>query len=175
MSIKREGLNPSLLQSYLFGASKLLRLKIVLGLLLLGVTSLVSAQTNDTTSRNNIVRIKAFITDIADVTKRADVILSQHVLLEKTKTDEEYDYLEAAIEEIRLNLQLKDLDEIIYTPFNKLPKKDVWDVDPEGKPTESMYFLHYKNRQMLAVYLARGKIASFTLVSKGNKAHFVTY
>lgn len=138
--------------------------------------SLVTAQTTETTTQDDIALIKDFISDIADETLRPDVILNRYVLLQQTETDEEYDYLEASIEEIRVNLQPKNLNEITYIPFQALPKRETRDIDPEGKPTDKMYFLRYKNRQMLAIYIARDKIASFTLVSKGdNKAHFVTY
>lgn len=145
-------------------------------LFLFALTSFVFGQTSSPVVNDDIALIKNFIFDIADETLRADVILSRHVLLEKTETDEEYDYLEASIEEIRINLQPKNPDEIAYIPFHALPKRETRDIDPEGKPTDKMYFLRYKNRQMLAVYIAQDKIASFTLVSKGdNKAHFVTY
>ncbi|TDS15891.1 hypothetical protein B0I21_102208 [Sphingobacterium paludis] len=120
--------------------------------------------------------IDSFLTDLDDPSFRADVILSKHILIEQTDTDEGYDYLEASINEIRLNLQSKQLDQIEAIPFHKLPKKETRDIDPEGKSTSDMYFLFYKGRQMLALYLKNDKIASFTLVSKGNNlAHFVTY
>lgn len=136
--------------------------------------SFVTAQTTDST-QNDITLIKEFITDIADETQRPDVILTKHVSLPQTETDEEYDYLEASIQEIRVNLQPKNLDDIEYVPFQAVPKKETRDIDPEGKRTDKMYFLRYKNRQMLAIYIEDDKIASFTLVSKGDKAHFVTY
>ncbi|KGE15202.1 hypothetical protein [Sphingobacterium deserti] len=120
--------------------------------------------------------IDSFLTDVDDASVRPDVILSKHVLIEKTDTDEGYDYLEASISEIRLNVQSKELNEIEAIPFRELPKKETRDIDPEGKSTDDMYFLFYKGRQMLALYLKENKIASFTLVSKGNNvAHFVTY
>ncbi|MBD1420286.1 hypothetical protein [Sphingobacterium chuzhouense] len=136
---------------------------------------LVTAQTTETAVQDDIALIKGFISDIADETQRPDLILNRHVLLEQTETDEQYDYLEASIEEIRINLQPKNLNEIEYIPFQALSKRETRDIDPEGKPTDKMYFLRYRNRQMLAVYIAQDKIASFTLVSKGDKAHFVTY
>ncbi|TYR38196.1 hypothetical protein FXV77_02640 [Sphingobacterium phlebotomi] len=151
-------------------------LKILSSFLLFCSVAHVTAQTTETSTQDDIKRIKDFIADVADETLRPDIILSRHVLLEQTETDEEYDYLEASIEEIRINLQPKNLDEIAYIPFQELPKRGTRDIDPEGKPTAKMYFLHYRKRQMLAVYIAQDKIASFTLVSKGdNQAHFVTY
>ncbi len=134
------------------------------------------AQVATSTQEHDIQLIQDFLNDVADENKRPDVILSKHVLITETSSDEGYDYLEASINEIRLNLQTKNIDEIEYLPFQALPKKEVRDIDPEGKPTDKMYFLRYKNRQMLAVYIEGDKIGSFTLVSKGNKvAHFVTY
>jgi len=141
-------------------------------LVLFALISFAKAQGDNNT---DITLIKDFIYDIADERIRPDVILSRHVLLEETTTDEQYDYLEASIEEIRVNLQPKNLDEIEYVPFQALSRRETRDIDPEGKPTEKMYFLRYKKRQMLAVYIAEDKIASFTLVSKGDRAHFVTY
>lgn len=120
--------------------------------------------------------IKAFLQDVVNPDLRSDVILSQHVLLEKAPSNDNYDYLEASIDEIRLNFWDKDFELIEYLPFNKLPRKETRDIDPEGKATDKMYFIRYNNRQLLAIYLDKDKIASFTLVSKGNNvAHFVTY
>lgn len=152
---------------------KRLHLTFFIAVLFFGVGK---AQPPSSATTEDIRIIQAFIADVADETIRPDVILSQHVLVENTTSDEAYDYLEASVEEIRLNLQTKNVEEIEYIPFDKLPRKETRDIDPEGKPTDKMYFLRYKNRQMLAVYIANKKIASFTLVSKGNKiAHFVTY
>ena len=119
--------------------------------------------------------IQDFITDIANEKIRPDVILSKYVALQQTVTDEQYDYLEASIEEVRINLQPKNIDEIEYVPFTDMPKREIRDIDTEGKPTDKMFFLRYRNRHMLAIFILEDKIGSFTLVSKGNKAHFVTY
>ncbi|MCY4778172.1 hypothetical protein ORI89_00805 [Sphingobacterium sp. UT-1RO-CII-1] len=124
----------------------------------------------------NIQLIKDFIQQVSIETISPDVILNQHVLLKETSTDEEYDYLEASIEEIRVNLQTKNIDEIEYLTFNSLPKKETNDIDLEGKSVDHIYFLKYKKRQMLAIYITENKIASFTLVAKeNNKARFITY
>lgn len=124
----------------------------------------------------NIQLIKDFIQQVSIDTISPDVILSQHILLKETSTNEEYDYLEASIEEIRLNLQTKNIDEIEYLTFNSLPKKETNNIDLEGKAVDQIYFLKYKKRQMLAIYIAENKIASFTLVVKeNNKAQFITY
>ena len=137
------------------------------------------AQSSDslaTTQAQDLEIIQHFIETIAQDEVRADVILSQQVLLEKQLDSDTYDYLEASINEIRLNVQLKELSQIDYIPFSKLPQQETRDIDPEGKPTNKMYFLKYKGRLLLSVYIEKAKISSFTLVSKGNnKAHFVTY
>lgn len=134
------------------------------------------AQTTSTTQEQDLAIIQRFIETIAQDELRSDVILSQQVLMEKEVDNDAYDYLEASIDEIRLNVQLKDLTQIEYIPFNKLPHKETVDIDTEGKPTDKMYFLKYKGRLLLSVYIDKDKIASFTLVSKGDsKAHFVTY
>ncbi|GHE23681.1 hypothetical protein [Sphingobacterium griseoflavum] len=151
--------------------------KIILFIFLLSLSWISGiAQVDHEKQKHDIAIIKAFLLDVADESIRPDLILSKHVRIEEMSSNEEYDYLEASINEIRLNLQTKNIAEIAYIPFRSLPKQDIRDIDPEGKPTENMYFLRYKNRQMLALYLEDNKIASFTLVSKGNKtAHFVTY
>jgi len=57
-----------------------------------------------------------------------------------------------------------------------MPKKDIKDIDIESLNPDNIYFLYYRNKQMLAVYLEEEKIASFTLVANGKgKAHFVLY
>ncbi len=151
--------------------------KIVLFILLFSVSCVASiAQTSTDKQERDIQIITDFLLDVADENIRPDLILSKHVRMTETSSNEEYDYLEASIDEIRLNLQTKNMQEIAYVPFLSLPKKELRDIDPEGKPIENMYFLRYKNRQMLAIYIEENKIASFTLVSKGDKvAHFVTY
>src|SRR5690606_8702165 len=82
---------------------------------------------------DDISILQDFIDDIANLENRADLILSKHVLIENTSTDEAYDYLEASIEEIRLNIQTKDLNAIEYVPFQELPRRETNDIDPEGK------------------------------------------
>ena len=106
---------------------------------------------------------------------KTDVILSQYIIVENPN-DELYDYLQVSLDEVRINLWSKKIDDIRYTAYANMPRKDVRDIDIENIDPNRVYFLHYKNRQVLAVYLEQDKIASFTLVSKGdNKAHFVLY
>lgn len=123
----------------------------------------------------DIELLKDFIHDLSDENISVDVILSQYIAV-NNPSDEGYDYLEVSLEEIRLNVLYKNKDEIQYTNYIDMPRNAVSDIDPEGLDTKKMYFLNYRKRQMLAAYIENGKIASFTLVSKGNnKAHFVRY
>lgn len=135
------------------------------------------AQSTEGSPRTNesVAIAKNFISDMADLDVALDVILSEKVIVNKPN-NELYDYLEASLQEIRINLLSKDIEEIQYKRFNELPRKEVRDIDPEGKLVENMIFLYYKNRLLTSLYVEDGKIASFTLVSKGNElAHFVTY
>ncbi|NGM60377.1 hypothetical protein G5B30_00470 [Sphingobacterium sp. SGG-5] len=142
---------------------------------LLGLSSVQAQDVKPQDDSKNKTIIQSFIADLADNNKAIDVILSQHVLVQHP-SDELYDYLEASLMEIRINLMTKRIEDIAYTPYSNMPPKEIRDVDPEGLCTHNMYFLHHKKRQMLAVYVEEGKIGSFTLVSKGgNKAHFVRY
>lgn len=146
---------------------------IILGLLF--TTTVFGQNISKTDSLDHLNILKSFIFELADPNKAVDVILSQYVIVEEP-SDEIYDYLDVSLEEVRINLISKKLDEIQYIPFSKMERKEIRDIDPEGLDTNEMYFLYYKNRQMLAVYMEHGKVASFTLVSKGNnKAHFVLY
>lgn len=128
-----------------------------------------------TTKKDDMFIIKDFIQDLANKEIRTDVILSKYIIVENP-TDELYDYLEVSLDEIRINLLNKKLNEIQYIPYAQMPRKDVREIDLEELDSNRIYFLNYKNRQLLAVYLHNEKIASFTLVAKGNnKAHFVLY
>lgn len=133
------------------------------------------AQATDKENESDNQIIWSFISDLANYDIALDVILSQHVVVNEP-SDELYDYLEASLEGVRINLMSKKLKEIKCIPYAQMPRRDVSDIDPEGLNTDQMYFLHFRNRQMLALYVDQGKIGSFTLVSKGyNKAHFVLY
>ncbi|WP_164108871.1 MULTISPECIES: hypothetical protein [Sphingobacterium] len=144
-------------------------------LLILFTSNLWAQKVQATDHPKNIGTIQSFIKDLADENKAVDIVLSKYLIIENP-SDEIYDYLEVSLEEVRINLLSKDLKEINYIPYSQMPTKDIKDIDPEDLNTEQMYFLNYRKRQMLAVYIENGKIASFTLVSKGNnKAHFVLY
>lgn len=116
-----------------------------------------------------------FIYDLNDNEIALDVILSTWVIVNEP-SDELYDYLEVSLEEIRLNLNSKNIDQIEIRNYSELPRKEVRDIDPEDLDVDNMYFVYYKNRLVTSIYVDGDKIGSFTLVSKGNEmAHFVTY
>lgn len=151
--------------------------KRLLCLLAIFLPILTFAQVREASPRTDesVAIAKNFIQEIADMDVALDVILSEHVIVRKPN-DELYDYLEASLQEIRINLLSKNIDEIQYKRYNELPRKEVRDIDPEGMLVENMVFLYHKNRLLTSLYIEDGKIASFTLVSKGNElAHFVTY
>lgn len=135
----------------------------------------VLAQNNSSTSKDDLQIIRNFVNDMVNEDIKTDVILSQYIIVENPN-DELYDYLQVSLDEVRINLWSKKIDDIRYTEYANMPRKDVRDIDIENIDPNRVYFLHYRNRQVLAVYLEHDKIASFTLVSKGdNKAHFVLY
>lgn len=148
-------------------------------ILLISIFTLLSpftfAQNQDSTCQKDIQLIKNFIADLGNENIAVDVILSQYIKVDHP-SNETYDYLEVSLEEVRINVLYKQIADITYIPYANMPRKDVRDIDPEKLDTNRMYFLQYKKRQVLAVYIEKDKIASFTLVSKGNNlAHFVTY
>ncbi len=128
-----------------------------------------------TTRSNSLRTAQQFIADLANPDLALDIVLSKHVLVQDAD-DEMYDYLLASLAEIRLNLMSKRVEDIRYVTYNEMPRKEVADIDIEGKNTADMVFLYSGKRQMTALLTQNNKIASFTLVSKGgNRAHFVTY
>lgn len=132
-------------------------------------------QDSTSVKKDDIQLIKEFIFDLANDEIRADVILSKYVIIDNPN-EELYNYLEVSLDEIRINLMSKKIEDIQYIPYVKMLRKDVRDIDLEDLDSNRIYFLHYRNRQVVAIYLEQDKIASFTLVSKGNnKAHFVLY
>ncbi|MVZ63308.1 hypothetical protein [Sphingobacterium humi] len=124
---------------------------------------------------NSLTVAKHFIQDLADLDLALDIVLSEQVIV-KNPDQELYDYLEASLQEIRLNLSTKKIEELQFKKYHELPQKEVRDIDPEGLNVEQMVFVYSKNRLLTALYVEGNKIRSFTLVSKGNEmAHFVTY
>jgi len=135
----------------------------------------INVNMNSTDSLTDIAFLQSFVKDLADENIALDVILSQYIIVEEP-SDDIYDYLEVSLKEVRINVSSKNIADIQYRSYKDMPKKEIRDIDTEDLNINSMYFLHYKNRQMLAVYMEDHKIASFTLVAKGNnKAHFVLY
>jgi hypothetical protein len=131
--------------------------------------------TKDSTNYNTESVVKHFIAQLANPDIAVDIILSQHVIVEEP-SDELYDYLEVSLEEIRINLMSKKIEEIQYVPFQKMAKKDIKDIDLEGLNPDNVFFLYYKGRQMLGIYVEQNAIGSFTLVANGKgKAHFILY
>ena len=151
-------------------------MRTLLTLVLLSVSSLLMAQKSNLDSVNTDHSVlQAFISQLADQDIAVDIIMSQYMNIEHPSADI-YDYLEVSLEEIRINLMTKNIADILYIPYNKMPKKDIKDIYVEGLNSNDIYFLYYKNRQMLALYLEDNKVASFTLVANGKgKAHFVLY
>ncbi|TJZ61214.1 hypothetical protein FAZ15_08410 [Sphingobacterium olei] len=148
-------------------------------ILLISIFTLLSpftfAQNQDSTRQKDIQLIKKFIADLGNENIAVDVILSQYIKVDHP-SNETYDYLEVSLEEVRINVLYKHIADITYIPYANMPRKEIRDIDPEELDINRMYFLQYKKRQVLAVYIEKDKIASFTLVSKGNNlAHFVTY
>ena len=149
----------------------------VLPILLLFISTIFSSVAQEQRQHSTEQRqlIESFLHDIQDGAA-ADVVLNQYVWLPETLSDENFDYLMASIDEIRLNLQTKNIEDINIIPYAQVSRQETRDIVLEGKDSASVYFLKHKNRQMLALYLEADKIASFTLVSKGDRvAHFVTY
>ena len=150
-------------------------MRFILSLFIIIQTVQVFAQDSIPSKENDLKIIKNFINDLANQEIRTDVILSQHILVNNS-SGELYDYLEVSLQEIRINLLSKNLEDILYRSYDQMPPKEVRDIDLENIDSKRVYFLYYKNRQVCAFYLVNDKIASFTLVSKGNnKAHFVLY
>lgn len=139
-------------------------------------STLTFAQTHiHSSSSEDSTLIQTFLHELADENRAVDIILSQHILVNEPSS-EMYDYLEVSLEEVRLNIMNKRLEDLQIIPFHKMPAKNIRDIDPEGLDTQGIYFIYYKGKQVIALYLQENKIASFTLVSKGNnKAHFVFY
>lgn len=148
-------------------------------ILLISIFTLLSpftfAQNQDSTHQKDIQLIKSFIADLGNENIAVDVILSQYIKVDRP-SNETYDYLEVSLEEVRINVLYKQIADITCIPYANMPRKEVRDIDLEELDMNRMYFLQYKKKQVLAVYIEKDKIASFTLVSKGNNlAHFVTY
>lgn len=120
--------------------------------------------------------IENFVEDLANDSIALDVILSQKVALSENLDDEMLDYLLASLQEIRFNLKWKDKEKIKITPYLSLPRKAQEPIDFDGYSPEDVFFVQHNERTVFSILLGKEKIASFTLVSKGNnRRHFITY
>lgn len=131
----------------------------------------------DTTAFDAQAFIEEFVEDLANDTIALDVILSQKVILSEDLDNEMLDYLLASLQEIRFNLQWKEKEKIQIVPYHSLPRKaQESSLDFEGYSPEDVFFVRHDQRTIFSILLGKRKIASFTLVSKGNnRSHFVTY
>lgn len=120
--------------------------------------------------------INQFVKNLANDSIAIDIILSQNVYMSDNIEDDMIDYLIASLQEMRLNLQLKNISKLDIVPFKSLPRKETKDIEIETHKADNIYFVRYNNKLVFPLLISQNKIHSFTLVSKGNKkAHFVTY
>lgn len=135
----------------------------------------LSAQEKPLNSEN-IAVLKKFVYRLNDTNLATDIILSQDLLTTKNLDEDQQEYLLASIDEIRINVQSKDINKLEFINFLQAGRKETYDIDLEGIDPKQVYFVRYLNRFVFAAVIRDKKIASFTLVSKGNnKAHFVFY
>ncbi|QIH32174.1 MULTISPECIES: hypothetical protein [Sphingobacterium] len=155
-------------------------MKIKLNLLLLTFISCMLsislfAQENPAATEN-IAVLRKFVHRLNDPDLATDIILSQDILTAKNLDEDQQEYLLASIDEIRINVQSKDIRQLEYINFIAAGRKETYDIDLEGIDPQQVYFVRYLKRFVFAAVIRDKKIASFTLVSKGNnKAHFVFY
>lgn len=139
------------------------------------ITLELSAQQENIDSSDLFI-VDTFIKELADEETPLDVILSQYIEMSSEIDDDMIDYLIASLQEIRLNLQSKDIQKLEVLTYDQLPARESKHIDVEDKQTDSMYFIHYNKKSVFSLYLQSSKIFSFTLVSNEyNKVHFVTY
>ncbi|WET70204.1 hypothetical protein [Sphingobacterium sp.] len=128
------------------------------------------------TSNEYIVVLKRFVQRLHDPNLATDIMLSQDLITSKKLDEDLQEYLLASIDEIRINVQSKDINQLEYLSFALAGRKETSDIDLEGIDPQQVYFVKYLKRFVFAAVIRDRKIASFTLVSKGNnKAHFVFY
>jgi len=127
-------------------------------------------------SNDHVVVLKRFVQRLNDPNLATDIILSQDLSTSKKLDEDLQEYLLASIDEIRINVQSKDINRLEYLSFAQAGRKETSDIDLEGIDPQQVYFVKYLKRFVFAAVIRDKKIASFTLVSKGNnKAHFVFY
>ncbi|MDM1294902.1 hypothetical protein HX021_11475 [Sphingobacterium sp. N143] len=150
---------------------KLLLLTIVSTLML---TPIFAQETLEADEHVNV--LKNFVLRLNDTELATDVILSQDLLTAKNLDADLQEYLLASIDEIRINVQSKDIGKFEYINFMQAGRRETNDIDLEGIDPKQVYFVRYLKRFVFAAVIQDKKIASVTLVSKGNnQAHFVFY
>ncbi|NPE46575.1 hypothetical protein [Sphingobacterium prati] len=127
-------------------------------------------------AKEPVAVLKKFVQRLNDADLATDIILSQDIVTAKNLDEDQQEYLLASIDEIRINVQSKDINKLEYINFVEAGRKETYDIDLEGIDPQQVYFVRYLKRFVFAAVIRDKKIASFTLVSKGNnKAHFVFY
>jgi hypothetical protein len=155
-------------------------MKLTLKALFLGCISFLCcfsgfAQQNTDINENAAV-LKNFVRRLNDKALSTDIILSQDLVTTKNMDEDMQEYLLASIDEIRINIQSKDSSKLAYVNFLEAGRRETGDIDLEGINPQQVFFVRYLKRLVFAAVVEGKKIASFTLVSKGNdKAHFVFY
>lgn len=153
-----------------------IKLKLLLFLLISCMVSQSSFAQEQQTSNEYIVVLKRFVQRLHDPSLATDIILSQDLITSKKLNEDLQEYLLASIDEIRINVQSKNINQLEYLSFAQTGRKETSDIDLEGIDPQQVYFVKYLKRFVFAAVIRDRKIASFTLVSKGNnKAHFVFY
>ena len=128
------------------------------------------------TPNDYVAVLKRFVQRLHDPDLATDIILSQDLITSKKLDEDLQEYLLASIDEIRINVQSKDINQLEYLSFAQAGRKETSDIDLEGIDPQQVYIVKYLKRFVFAAVIRDKKIASFTLVSKGNnKAHFVFY
>jgi len=153
-----------------------IKLKLLLFLLISCMVSQSSFAQEQQTSNEYSVVLKRFVQRLHDPSLATDIILSQDLITSKKLNEDLQEYLLASIDEIRINVQSKNINQLEYLSFAQAGRKETSDIDLEGIDPQQVYFVKYLKRFVFAAVIRDRKIASFTLVSKGNnKAHFVFY
>jgi len=153
-----------------------IKLKLLLFLLISCIVSQSLFAQEQQTSNEYIVVLKKFVQRLHDPSLATDIILSQDLITSQKLNEDLQEYLLASIDEIRINVQSKNINQLEYLSFAQAGRKETSDIDLEGIDPQQVYFVKYLKRFVFAAVIRDRKIASFTLVSKGNnKAHFVFY
>ncbi|MGJ1239768.1 hypothetical protein ACR79N_01265 [Sphingobacterium siyangense] len=153
-----------------------IKLKLVLFMFIGCIVSQSLFAQEQQTSNEQVVVLKKFVQRLNDPNLATDIILSQDLITSKKLDEDLQEYLLASIDEIRINVQSKDINQLEYLSFAQTGRKETSDIDLEGIDPQQVYFVKYLKRFVFAAVIRDSKIASFTLVSKGNnKAHFVFY